>query len=132
MLWANASSEAGEAGLTEDETAQWRSAMLSMGIIDANSCNNDSSSFHVQLAYQISSLLSPLLQAESQPGSQQAGQHTTRGCIDLASAYCRLNRARGVELISPDDLIQAGKQMEGLQLPLRLKRFPSGIMVSCS
>ncbi|VDN11264.1 unnamed protein product, partial [Dibothriocephalus latus] len=55
--------------------------------------------------------------------------HESSGCIDLASAYCRINRARGVELISPEDLLYAAKMMERLKLPLRLKRFESGVMI---
>ena len=34
--------------------------------------------------------------------SQDAG-----GMMTLTDAFCRLNRARGLELVSPDDLINA-------------------------
>lgn len=32
--------------------------------------------------------------------------------MTLAEAYCRLNRARGFDLISPDDLVNACEKLE--------------------
>lgn len=49
--------------------------------------------------------------------------------MSLADVYCRVNRARGLELLSPEDLLTAAQMMEGLNLPLRLHRFDSGVMV---
>ncbi len=43
--------------------------------------------------------------------------------------YCILNRARGTELVSPEDLLQASELMEGLHLGMQLVRFPSGVMM---
>lgn len=68
----------------------------------------------------------------------------------LTDLYCIFNRARGVgkyshfrstaqtvcryswslaALISPEDLYKASQQFEALQLPFRLRRFPSGLLV---
>ncbi|CAH8648184.1 unnamed protein product [Dicrocoelium dendriticum] len=112
---------------TTNETAELRSAMLSVGIsdeygsrqTDRKSVNPDS--FHTQLAHQLCDLLTPLLTncTDSQAGA---------GCIDLPSVYCRINRARGMQLISPDDLLRACHLLEREQLPLRLKCFPSGLL----
>lgn len=44
----------------------------------------------------------------------------------LADVYCRVNRARGLELLSPEDLLNACKLLSG---PMTLKQFPSGSMV---
>ncbi|THD23719.1 Vacuolar protein-sorting-associated protein 36 [Fasciola hepatica] len=126
--------------LTTNETAELRAAMLSMGVMDDSDVLNSrssnetvrgssaaaptassSSSFHAQLAHQLSDLLTPLLTGRK--GS------TGVGCVDLASAYCRLNRARGMQLVSPEDLLRSCHLLEREKLPIRLKRFPSGLMV---
>lgn len=51
------------------------------------------------------------------------------GMMALADVYCRVNRARGLELLSPEDLLNACKIMENLSLPLKLYQFSSGVMV---
>lgn len=51
------------------------------------------------------------------------------GMMALADAYCRVNRARGLELLSPEDLLNACRLMESLDLPLKLYQFSSGVMV---
>jgi hypothetical protein len=38
-------------------------------------------------------------------------------------------RARGTELISPDDLMDSCKLLEGLHLGMRLRPFKSGVLV---
>lgn len=49
--------------------------------------------------------------------------------MTLSDVYCRINRARGMELLSPDDLVRACQLMERLKLPVRLRVFESGVMV---
>jgi ESCRT-II complex subunit VPS36 len=49
--------------------------------------------------------------------------------MTLADVYCRFNRARGMELVSPDDLVNACNLFESLQLRLRVRRFESGVLV---
>lgn len=46
--------------------------------------------------------------------------------MSLADVYCRVNRARGLELLSPEDLLHACERLSG---PIKLRRFPSGAMV---
>ena len=41
----------------------------------------------------------------------------------MADVYCRFNRARGMELVSPDDLTNACKMFETLKQPMRLELF---------
>uniref|UniRef100_A0A8C4QVF7 Vacuolar protein-sorting-associated protein 36 n=1 Tax=Eptatretus burgeri TaxID=7764 RepID=A0A8C4QVF7_EPTBU len=48
---------------------------------------------------------------------------------DENHVYCRVNRARGMELLSPEDLLNACKQFEPLNLPVRLRMFDSGVFV---
>lgn len=47
----------------------------------------------------------------------------------LTDVYCRVNRARGLELLSPEDLLNASRQLASLGLPLVLRIFDSGVMV---
>ena len=51
------------------------------------------------------------------------------GMLSLIDVYCMFNRARGTELVSPDDLLVACKKFPRLQIPLRLRTFASGVMV---
>ncbi|KAJ8298056.1 hypothetical protein KUTeg_024587 [Tegillarca granosa] len=51
------------------------------------------------------------------------------GIMTLTDVYCRVNRARGMELLSPEDLLNACEMLEYLNLPVRLRTFDSGVMV---
>ncbi|CAH8574331.1 unnamed protein product [Heterobilharzia americana] len=123
--------------LTANEIAELRSTMLSMGVMDSEGINYDkgssssassssSTTFYVQLAHQLSNLLFPVLKGQR---SNHPTDHLHTGCIDLATAYCRINRARGMDLISPDDLLRACRHLEGENLPIRLKCYANGLLV---
>lgn len=47
----------------------------------------------------------------------------------LTDVYCRVNRARGLELLSPEDVLNASRQLAPLGLPIILRTFDSGAMV---
>jgi ESCRT-II complex subunit VPS36 len=47
----------------------------------------------------------------------------------LTDIYCRVNRARGLELLSPEDLLNACRQLAPMNLPIILRSFDSGVMV---
>jgi ESCRT-II complex subunit VPS36 len=52
------------------------------------------------------------------------------GIISLVDLWALFNRARGgVELVSPTDFADATAQFERLQLPVRLRKFKSGLAV---
>jgi len=51
------------------------------------------------------------------------------GIITLADVYCLFNRARGTELISPDDLLQAVGLFSSYRAGMHLRTFPSGVLV---
>lgn len=104
--------------VSEDETVQFKSYLLSLGISDpvTKAEYGTGMTFHAELAKQLSEfLLKPL---------QEAG-----GILSLTEVYCRVNRARGVELISPEDLLNACQMLEKLGLPMKLHKFDSGVMV---
>jgi len=51
------------------------------------------------------------------------------GMISLPDLYCVVNRARGTELLSPEDLFKACSMMNSLHLGIVFKSFPSGVLV---
>ena len=52
------------------------------------------------------------------------------GIVGLVDLWAMVNRARnGVELVSPADFHHAAEAWERLQLPIRLRRFRSGLLV---
>jgi len=46
--------------------------------------------------------------------------------MTITEVYCRINRARGLELVSPDDVLNACKLLNG---PMKLRQYPSGAMI---
>ncbi|RKP37976.1 EAP30/Vps36 family-domain-containing protein [Dimargaris cristalligena] len=50
------------------------------------------------------------------------------GIMTLVDVYCLFNRARGVALVSPEDIFKACQSFESHGLSLRLRRFPSGLL----
>lgn len=51
------------------------------------------------------------------------------GVITLVDLWAVYNRARGIDLISPADLEKACQCFERLRLPVRLRKFKSGLLV---
>jgi hypothetical protein len=51
------------------------------------------------------------------------------GIAQLTDVYCAFNRARGTELVTAEDLLNACKMFAKLSLPLKLARFSSGVLV---
>lgn len=101
--------------ISEDETVRFKSYLMSLGIDDPVTRDNAQSNteYFQLLANQICEmLLDPITE--------------TGGMMSLADVYCRVNRARGLELISPEDLLNACQLLDG---PIRLRKFPSGAMV---
>ncbi|XP_072040761.1 vacuolar protein-sorting-associated protein 36-like [Amphiura filiformis] len=104
--------------ITEDETVQFKSYLLSLGIANpvTRETHGTGLKYHNELAKQLADVLvTPI---------EESG-----GMMALTDIYCRINRARGMELLSPDDLVDACRQFERLKLPLRLREFSSGVMV---
>uniref|UniRef100_A0A1A9WRN8 Vacuolar protein-sorting-associated protein 36 n=1 Tax=Glossina brevipalpis TaxID=37001 RepID=A0A1A9WRN8_9MUSC len=101
--------------ISQDETIKFKSYLLSLGIADPVTREGymSDSAYFSSLAQQLCEmLLDPL---------QDCG-----GMMSLADVYCRVNRARGLELLSPEDLLHACHLLQG---PIKLRTFPSGAMV---
>lgn len=104
--------------ITEDETVRFKSYLMSLGIDDpvTKDSYKSNNKYYRDLAKQISDiLLGPITEVG--------------GMMALTDVYCRVNRARGLELLSPEDLLNACKVMEALNLPVKLYEFESGVMV---
>lgn len=104
--------------ITEDETVKFKSYLLSLGIPNpvTKETHGSGTHYHMQLAREISDAMVPTL-------------HKQDGIILLTDAYCMLNRARGLELLSPEDLMNACGMFESMRLPVRMKTYESGVSV---
>ncbi|KAK2563161.1 Vacuolar protein-sorting-associated protein 36 [Acropora cervicornis] len=104
--------------ISEDETVMFKSYLLSMGIANpvTKETHGSGASYHKELAKELGSFLEKVIKDEG-------------GMMALSDVYCRFNRARGMELVSPDDLINAANIFVSVNIPLRLRRFESGVLV---
>mmetsp|Transcript_1422 Transcript_1422/g.2878 ORF Transcript_1422/g.2878 Transcript_1422/m.2878 type:complete len:377 (-) Transcript_1422:226-1356(-) len=61
----------------------------------------------------------------------KTGRHLERtgGILTLPDLYCLWNRARGMTLVSPDDLVQAAHLLGPLGLQISLRSFDTGVVV---
>ncbi|GLV35192.1 Vacuolar protein sorting 36 [Carabus blaptoides fortunei] len=104
--------------ITEDETIRFKSYLMSLGIDDpvTRDSYKSNNKYYKDLAKQISDILADRV-------------NEVGGMMSLTDVYCRVNRARGLELLSPEDLLNACKQLDNLQLPVKLHEFESGVRV---
>lgn len=104
--------------ITEDETVRFKSYLMSLGIDDpvTRDSYRSNNKYFKDLARQISDIV---LGPVSDVG----------GMMALTDVFCRVNRARGLELLSPEDLLNACRLMDNLQLPLKLHEFETGVKV---
>lgn len=101
--------------ISEDETVKFKAYLMSLGIDDPVTRDSalSNSEYYQLLANQICQmLLDPITE--------------NGGMMSMADVYCRVNRARGLELLSPEDLLNACHYLNG---PIKLRKFPSGAMV---
>ena len=95
-------------------------AARSIGIacpVTRDSVGNDASRYHEELAKEIGAFLAagPL---------DAAG-----GLMSMVDVWCHYNRARGADLVSPDDAMDAAALLESLRLGMKLRVFDSGVAV---
>ncbi|XP_013135211.1 PREDICTED: vacuolar protein-sorting-associated protein 36 [Papilio polytes] len=104
--------------ISEDDTVRFKSYLMSLGIDDpvTRDTFRSDSDYYVGLAQQISDMMVAVL--------MDCG-----GIMSLADVWCRVNRARGLELISPEDLLNACKLLQSIDAPMSLRKFPSGACV---
>ncbi|KAL8208288.1 hypothetical protein R6Q57_007700 [Mikania cordata] len=98
---------------SKEEMQDW---LLSVGIVSPVTKESAGALYHQQLSRQLADFVKVPL--------ERAG-----GIMNLIDIYCLFNRARGTELISPDDLLRACSLWEKFNVPVMLKKFESGVMV---
>lgn len=107
----------------QQDTVELTSMLQGMGMVTAISKDVTSSSdeYHEMLARQLVDFLS---QHPSFSGTDACG------IMILTDVYCLYNRARGANMISPDDLIQSLELLEQLGLRMKLRELEgSGVKV---
>jgi ESCRT-II complex subunit VPS36 len=109
--------QAKAAGGEGADDAAFRAAMVQLGIASPVTRETAGSKYHDELSRQLAEWLlkRPL---------QMSG-----GVLLMTDLYCMFNRARGTDMVSPDDLLRACMLFEPLKLPVRLKKFDSGVLV---
>lgn len=111
--------------VTNDETTLFRSHLLELGIeqqVDIGTSSKSSYSsnnrYYADLARQIASIIRPIMEIHKQEQ------------LTLSGVYCCFNRARGLDLVSPDDILTACKHFAGMpELQLKMVQYKSGLMV---
>ncbi|KAJ6983702.1 LOW QUALITY PROTEIN: vacuolar protein sorting-associated protein 36-like [Populus alba x Populus x berolinensis] len=98
---------------SKEEMQDW---LLSVGIVSPVTKESAGAMYHQQLSRQLADFVRIPL--------EKAG-----GMINLIDIYCLFNRARGTELISPEDLLQACSLWEKFDVPVMLRKFDSGVKV---
>ncbi|CAB3236030.1 unnamed protein product [Arctia plantaginis] len=104
--------------ISEDDTVRFKAYLMSLGIDDpvTRDAFRSDSDYYLGLAQQVSDMMVAVL--------MECG-----GIMSLADVWCRVNRARGLELISPEDLMNACKLLQTIGAPMSLRKFPSGACV---
>ncbi|CAG8497742.1 1377_t:CDS:2 [Paraglomus brasilianum] len=108
--------DSSESEVSADDDSTFSTYLLELGMSNPVTKKDSGSIYHQELARQLAEFLSALL-------------HKHKGMMVLTDVYCLFNRARGVALISPDDLYKACSLFERLDLPMRLHQLASGLLV---
>ncbi|KAI0982510.1 hypothetical protein GJ496_008744 [Pomphorhynchus laevis] len=101
--------------LDSNDIAKFRSYLLSLGMV-ANPVVKGFTSrdFHKQLCVELSEVIRPFINRYG-------------GLMNLVDVYCVLNRARGLDPISPSDLANACELLPMYSNDIRLVKFDSGV-----
>ncbi|RHY53460.1 hypothetical protein DYB34_004007 [Aphanomyces astaci] len=111
-----ATSADADAAPSTDDVSEMQSVLLNMGIASPVTRENSGDAYHVQLARQLASFVKLPLDASG-------------GILTLSDIYCLFNRARGSELISPEDLYHAAALQKPLHLGIHMRKFDGGLIV---
>eukprot|EP00271_Cylindrocystis_brebissonii_P013728 TRINITY_DN3390_c0_g1_i1.p1 TRINITY_DN3390_c0_g1~~TRINITY_DN3390_c0_g1_i1.p1 ORF type:complete len:441 (+),score=109.32 TRINITY_DN3390_c0_g1_i1:784-2106(+) len=106
----------GEEVVGAESKQELQDLLLSVGIASPVTKESAGALYHQQLARQLADFLRKPLEVSG-------------GMMAVVDAYCVFNRARGTELISPEDMLQACSVWEQINVPLQLRRFESGVKV---
>jgi len=107
-----------QGAISDDETVRFKSYLLGLGVDDpvTKSSFTDTNAYYTTLCKEIIKIINVSL--------DEVG-----GTMTLAEVYCRVNRARGMDLLSPEDLKHACYMMNNdTSSPVKLKEFDSGVL----
>ncbi|GAB4820027.1 hypothetical protein N2152v2_007073 [Parachlorella kessleri] len=108
---------ASDAGSDAEELdAETALDLLSLGIVNPVTKESAGAQYQQQLARQLADFL-------------KGPVEKLGGLMPLPDVYCLFNRARGAELVSPDDVLSAVKLFPTIGAPLQLREFGSGVKV---
>jgi len=116
---SSSSSSGSSGGGTEggnDEADALDAILHSIGIISPVTKSSAGKAFHQQLARQLADFLL------DHDRLKRLG-----GMVTLTDMYGVFNRARGTELVSPDDFLRAVELVGALRVGVGTRRFPSGV-----
>jgi ESCRT-II complex subunit VPS36 len=107
-------------GASEDaEGEQMRALLMTIGIRSpVTKASAGSQAYHQALARELADFL-----------TRGAVLERAGGVVQLADCYALFNRARGLELVSPDDLATCARLLKPLRLGIALRTFASGVEV---
>ena len=97
---------------------QLHDLLATIGISSPVTKSSAGSDYHQQLSRELADFLN------TDDYLERAG-----GMITLPDIYCVFNRARGLALISPDDLLEAASLLSVIGLGMTLRKFKSGVIV---
>lgn len=100
----------------DKDQSEFNTMLLDLGIVSPVTKSSSGAAYHTSLSRQLADFMQVPLQRSG-------------GMMTLTAAYCLFNRARGTELISPDDMMQACTLFTDLGLPVKLRPLTSGFMV---
>lgn len=104
--------------VTDDEVIKFKSELMRLGIDDPVTKDSvGDKKFYQGLARELDAVLLKTL------------EQSKSDMITLADAYCRINRARGVDLVSPEDVLKACQKLPSIGSLLCLHTFQSGVSV---
>ncbi|ORY23975.1 Vps36-domain-containing protein [Neocallimastix californiae] len=98
------------------EQNQLKEILQELGISNPVTRRSTGGIYYQELAKQISKFIIKLFEKNGH-------------VMTLPDIYCLYNRARGVELVSPEDLYKACNMFEKLNIPLKLRKFQSGLVI---
>ncbi|XP_054164005.1 vacuolar protein-sorting-associated protein 36-like [Oppia nitens] len=108
--------------ISKDETVVFKSHLLSLGISDQSddpvvrSQFSSDNKYYLELGKQIEKIVKPIIE-------ESGGQ------MSLTDVFCTVNRARGFDLISVEDLLNACSTFELQNYGLKCVKYKSGLIV---
>lgn len=122
----------GGGGGEEDEAEQMKDLLMTIGIqspVTKSSYNSSKKNSNIDLYYSslARELADFLLKKTQDPKNNMIEK--SGGILTLLDAYCLWNRARCLDMISPDDFIECIKYFKQLNLNLNVRLFDSGLQV---